>query len=194
MHIGQILEGLQSSTGTFPRQALKDAIGSKDEITPALLKIIEDATQNPEVLCDEDYMAHVYAMLLLAQFREKRAYPLIVGFFSMPGEVAAESTGDVATAYLHRILASVSHGDAGLTRSLAENDDVSEWVRGAALDAMVTRVARGEATRRVMRSGLFDQPFSWGPDKGAFARLEQSCKLQHRSVPRGSSAGYPASI
>ena len=30
-----------------------------------------------------DYMAHLYAMFLLAQFRETRAYPLVVRFASL---------------------------------------------------------------------------------------------------------------
>ena len=59
-------------------------------------------------------MAHIYAMFLLAQFREKRAYPLIVDFFSAPGDIAAEATGDVVTEYLSRILASVCGGDVSL--------------------------------------------------------------------------------
>ena len=42
-------------------------------------------------------MAHIYAMYLLAQFREPRAYPLIVEFFSIPGDIALDTTGDVAT-------------------------------------------------------------------------------------------------
>jgi hypothetical protein len=31
-------------------------------------------------------MLHVFALYLLAQFREKRAYPFVVKMFSAPGE------------------------------------------------------------------------------------------------------------
>ncbi len=119
MNAEEILEELKYSTRVFPRQALQEAVARKEEITPALLKIIEDAKLLPPVLHDENYMAHIYAMYLLAQFRERRGYPLIVEFFSTPGKITLDCTGDVVTEDLHRILASVSHGDASLIKSLA---------------------------------------------------------------------------
>lgn len=147
MDTEEVLRKLEFYTGAFPRQALQQAVASKEEITPSLLRIIEHANEVPAVLGDDNYMAHIYAMYLLAQFREKRAYPLIVEFFSIPGGVTVECTGDVVTEDLHRILASVSHGDASLIKRLAQNDNANEWVRGAALNALVTQVACGEAAR-----------------------------------------------
>jgi len=109
---------------------------------------------------------HIYAMYLLAQFRERCAYPLIVDFFSIPGDITVDSTGDVVTEDLHRILASVSHGDTSLIKALAENDDANEYVRGAALDALLTQLVCGEATRQevmayyasLFRGGLTRKP------------------------------------
>jgi len=148
MNTQEILEELKYNKGIFPRQALQEAVARKEEMTPSLLRIIEEAKLLPEVLYGHSYIAHIYAMYLLAQFREKRAYPLIVEFFSIPGEITLESTGDVVTEDLHRILASVSHGDPSLIKSLAENDDANEYVRGAALDALLTQMVCGEATRQ----------------------------------------------
>ncbi len=87
MNAEEILEELKYSTGVFPHQALQEAIARKEEMTPALLRIIEDAKLLPPVLHDENYMAHIYAMYLLAQFRERRGYPLIVEFFSTPDKI-----------------------------------------------------------------------------------------------------------
>ena len=92
-------------------------------------------------------MAHIYALFLLAQFREKRAYPLIVNFFATPGEMALDVTGDVVTEYLDRILASVCGGDNHLIKQLAENQEANEFVRSAALAALVCLVATGEKAR-----------------------------------------------
>lgn len=166
MNIQEILQELKYNTGVFPRRALQEAVACKEEIIPALLEVIENAKLLPEVLYEDRYMAHIYAMYLLAQFREKRAYPLIVDFFSIPGEITLDSTGDVVTEDLHRILASVSYGDATLIKSLAENDDANEYVRGAALDALLTQLVCGEATRQevmtcyasLFRGGLTREP------------------------------------
>ena len=143
----EILEKLKYNRGVFPRQALQEAVARRDEIIPALLKVIEDAKLLPEAPYHKSYMAHIYAMYLLAQFREKRAYPLIVEFFSIPGEFTLDCTGDVVTEDLHRILASVSHGDATLIKSLVANQHANEYVRSAAIDALATQVACGEANR-----------------------------------------------
>lgn len=148
MDVEEIIEELEFYDGTFPRQALKEAVVKKEQITPLLLKILEEAADNIEDLLEqEDYMAHIYAMFLSAQFREKRAYPLIVNFFSVPGEISLEVTGDVVTEYLDRILASVCGGDVGLIKQLAENEAADEFVRIAALESLVCLVAIGQKPR-----------------------------------------------
>jgi len=146
--IQEIVKELELNYGTFPRQAVEAAIANRERITPELLRIIEEATQNVEALYyRERYMAHLYAMYLLAQFRERRAYPLIVDFFSIPGEITLDMTGDFVTESLGRVLASVSWGDTSLMEKLIENEAANEWVRGAALRGLVTLVACGEKSR-----------------------------------------------
>ncbi len=92
-------------------------------------------------------MIHIYAMYLLAQFRETRAYPLLVQVFSAPGELPMDLAGDVVTGDLGRILASVSDGDISGMTSLVENERANEYVRSAALKGLVTLVACGKRSR-----------------------------------------------
>ena len=94
-----------------------------------------------------DYMAHLYAMFLLAQFRETRAYPLVVRFASLPGDLLDSLCGDFITEDLGQVLASVCGGDLAGIQSLIENEDTDEWVRGAALSSLVTLVAAGQKSR-----------------------------------------------
>jgi hypothetical protein len=144
----EILRDLEFNNGVFPRKAIEEAIARPEQITPELLKVLDHAAQNVQKLVDqESYMAHLYAMYLLAQFRERRAYPLIVRFFSIPGEVTLDLTGDVVTEDLGRILASVSDGEIDLMASLVENEQANEYVRDASLDGLVTLVARGVRSR-----------------------------------------------
>jgi uncharacterized protein YchJ len=143
-----ILTELEYCEGTFPRRALEAAIAAKDEITPLLLPSLAHSPATIHAWsAQKDYMAHIYALFLLAQFRESRAYPLIVNFFSTPGEMALDVTGDVVTEYLDRILASVCGGDDYLIKQLAENEAANEFVRGAALAALVCLVATGAKAR-----------------------------------------------
>jgi Protein of unknown function (DUF1186) len=92
-------------------------------------------------------MIHIYALYGLAQFRETRAYPLLVRIFSRPGEFPFELAGDVVTQDLGRILASVSGGDVSGLIALIENEQGNEWVRSAAMDGMVALVTTGQRTR-----------------------------------------------
>jgi hypothetical protein len=148
MDIQEIISRLEYHQGAFPRKAVKEAIANKEQITPILLNILEESTAKIEELLEQDdYMAHIYAMFLLAQFREKRAYPLIVNFFSTPGDISLEVTGDVVTEYLRRILASVCNGDDSLIKQLAENESADEFVRGAAIEALACLVATGDKSR-----------------------------------------------
>jgi Protein of unknown function (DUF1186) len=147
MDVQEILQQLATNTGTFPREALAQAIAQREEIIPELLRVLAEAQHTMEDLIESDSMAHIYAMYLLAQFREPRAYPLIVEFFSIPGDIALDTTGDVATEDLGRILASVSCGDIRLMTALIENEHANEYVRVAALRGLLTLVACGEQSR-----------------------------------------------
>ncbi len=148
MQIKEILAELEYYTGVFPREALTRAIEEREQIIPELLDIIKRAEENPEELEDEpDYMGHVYAMFLLSQFREKRAYEPLIRFFSLPGELSIDLTGDVVTEDLDSMLASVSCGDDTLIKALIENPEANEWVRGSALRSLVALVRTEEATR-----------------------------------------------
>ena len=67
----------------FQREALQEAVKQKELISSALLKILERVAKEPECLIeDSNYMGYLHALFLLAQFREKQAYPLIVKYFS----------------------------------------------------------------------------------------------------------------
>lgn len=144
MEIEEILEKIKyNNNRIFPRQALIEAIKKKEEITPYLLKIISSASKNIHQL-EPTYIAHIYAMYLLAQFREPKAYPIIVDFFSHPGRISLDATGDVATEALQRMLPAVCNGDISLIKQMIENPKLNEYIRCAGLDSLVTLVAVGE--------------------------------------------------
>ena len=154
MTVEEILNELRYyGDGRFPRTALKEGVARREEITPELLRVLEDAAENVEEL-PKGYMAHIYAMFLLAQFQEERAYPLIVDFYSTPGKAVMDVSGDVVTGDLGRILASVSGGDPSLMKALVENEEANEYVRSAALKGLTLLVIQGELPRKEMMTYL----------------------------------------
>ncbi|AFZ56729.1 DUF1186 family protein [Anabaena cylindrica FACHB-243] len=138
MQLEEILSELENNTGKFPRLALERAIQEQEAITPLLLATLEESKNNLEDLLEEpDYFLHIYSLFLLAQFRESKSYPIIVDFFSTPGDISLDVTGDVVTEDLGRILASISHGNLDPIKQLVENPAVNKFVRGAALKSLV---------------------------------------------------------
>jgi Protein of unknown function (DUF1186) len=138
MTIPEILKELEPYTGRFPMQAMQAAIEQREAITPELLRVLESVAEDPVKHAErEDYMLHDFALYLLAQFREKRAYAPIVKMFSAPGEMPFDLFGDTVTEGLSQIFASVYDGNPAPLHGLVESDEVNEYVRSAALDAFL---------------------------------------------------------
>ena len=116
-------------------------------------------------------MAWMYALFLLAQFRESQAYPLLVQLASLPPAVVDSLLGDSLTEDLDVLLASVSNGDPSGIQSLAENESLNLFARTAALRALIILVKVGEQKREdvldyfgsLFRDKLKREPsFFWG--------------------------------
>ena len=138
MGIPEILQQFERANGKFAWAAVEVAVERREEITPELLRILEDtADRAAELDAEGDYMAHLYAMFLPAQFREVRAYPLVVRFALLPGKLLDALCGDFITEDLGRVLASVCGGRLDGIQSVIENESADECPRGSALSALV---------------------------------------------------------
>jgi hypothetical protein len=148
METAEILHQFERATGRFAGAAVQAAVALREEVTLELLRILEETVVRAAQLDAEGgYMAHLYAMFLLAEFRETRAYPLVVRFASLPGDLLDSLCGDFITEDLGRVLASVCGGELAGIQSLIETEATDEWVRGAALSSLVTLVAAGQKSR-----------------------------------------------
>jgi hypothetical protein len=172
MEIAHILEELAYDPGGLPREAIEAAVAKKQQIIPALLKVLEDAIERvDEIIEDDNYQGHLYAMYLLAQFREPRAFPYIIRLFSFPSEIPHAIAGDMLTEDLSRIFASVSGSNVAPLHHLIENPAVNEYVRAAAQTALVILVGCGTLQRSAVidyfktlfETKLHRSPsFAWG--------------------------------
>ena len=147
-----VLTQLTREDGVFPEDAVRRAVFHREAIIPELLKILAGVRKNAKKLSErEGYMAHLYAMFLLAFFREKRAYSVIADLVTtLSKDILYDLMGDVVTEDLGRILASVSCGDPGLMKKMIENRRLDEYVRCAAMTGLVTLVAAEDLSREVV--------------------------------------------
>jgi len=185
MEVQEILSHLERNEGHFARSAVREAVAHRDEIIPPLLEVLTSAVRDPQSFVrDPKCMIHLYAMYLLAQFRETRAYPLLVQMFSAPGELPLDLAGDTVTEGLDSILASVSDGDMTGMASLVENERANEYVRSAALKGLVTLVASGKRSR--------DEVMAYF--KGLFRTLEPTYSLVWDSLASRCTELWPEEV
>jgi len=148
MTIPEILQELESYTGKFPMKAMRAAIQQREAITPELLRVVETIAASPtEFASRQGYMLPVFTLYLLAQFREKRAYGSIVKMFSAPGETSFGLVGDTVTEGLKQVFASVYDGNPAPLDGLIENEEANEYVRDAAINAILVLENTGQMPR-----------------------------------------------
>ena len=148
----RIIHQLERLDLKMPREALEEAMEKQELIVPELLVILEYLSENITEIPDY-YLGHFYAIYLLAQFREKRAYPLIVKMISVRSyDVLDQAFGDFLTEALGRVLASVCDGDLTLIKKLIEDEDSNEYARCAGFDALLVLLAQDIITRQQLAS------------------------------------------
>ena len=142
--MNELIKEIEYNNGKFPEVQLKEIINRKEEFIPDLLEILKNAKENyEEVLEKHDYFAHIYATFLLAQFKEKQSFEMIIDLISLPNEISDDIFGDFLTEDLHKILASVCDGDTQPIKKLVEDSSVNEYVRCAAIKSFIVLLGEG---------------------------------------------------
>lgn len=146
--MNELLERIKYNNGKFPEKELKEIIEHKEEFIPELLQVLKDSKENyKEIEEDHDYYLHIYACFLLAQFREKIAFPLIIDLFSLPDGIPYNMFGEVITEELDKILASVYDGNIDPIKELIENKSIDEYVRIAGISTFLVLFREGLISR-----------------------------------------------
>ena len=147
--VPEILQRLEKfPTGKLPTDVLAAAVARREEITPELLRVVAEVVEQPEVVMQrEGYWLHMFAIFLLAEFREPAAYPLLVRFTRLPEAQLYDLLGDSVTEDLPRLLAAVQDGDVRPIQGLVEDRAVYSFARWSALRALCVLVVTGERTR-----------------------------------------------
>ncbi len=170
--IKDIVEDLEYVTHGYPYAAVFEALTCQKEITPALLNMLTHVIENDKMI-EENYIGHLHALFLLAQFREKKAFPLILELASLPKEHVDHLLGEVVTESLHQILGSVYDGNLESLKEFIEKSDLDEWSREAGLKTLLVLIKEDILDRDVVinyMKKLFHHP-SFVNSEDALAQL-----------------------
>lgn len=151
MEIDDILKALRVEGPPYPLAAMTSALEQREAITPELLKVLDEGA----VADTGDYQLEhgplpILGLHLLGEFREQAAFPRIVRMMSRPGEEPFELIGDTVTEALDSILAATYDGQRGLLEEVVENRGLDEYVRSAALRALILIAREGRIDRGSM--------------------------------------------
>jgi hypothetical protein len=135
--------------------ALQAAIEQREAIVPELIAAIDRVSADPaHYLKHQEECLHLFAIYLLAQFREVRALDCFLRFFSLQGEQALDLTGDMVTEQGAAVLVSVCGGDPAPLFRLIHDESVNHFVRGQAIDGLLVQGIWGERTREAVIADL----------------------------------------
>nr|WP_281648576.1 DUF1186 domain-containing protein [Parendozoicomonas sp. Alg238-R29] len=127
--------------GVFPREALQTLIDQQEEATPLLLEYLETVAVDVQKAVDNEHTGlMLFALYLLGQFRETRAYRPLINMLGQLDETNDGFLGDLVTEGLSRIIASVCDGDIAPVQQLAQNPDADHFIRAAAFYSLGTLV------------------------------------------------------
>ncbi len=171
--IEQLFAKVKADPEPFPREALQEMVRRQEEAVPVLLDFLEQCYEDASEDYCEEYLAVAYATMLLAQFRAREAYPLLLDFLRLPLSSIYEYFDEPILENIGRILASVFAGNLEVLVELAEDTEVDSWLRSEAIDTLVILSERGE----VPRANMIDQMRSWLRDPTFTEDLVQMLSL-----------------
>ncbi len=174
-----IIDDLCYLTLGFPKAAVQAAIEQGKKIIPLLLNLLNEVIEDCQSI-NSNYMGHLFSMFLLAQFREKAAFPLMIKLLSLPGAMPEILLGDSITEKLHRMVGSVYNGDLTAIQNLIENPTLYVWSRNVGIKSLLVLVKNETLQRDWVINyfkGLFSHP-AFVDDEMAMAHLvNASCVL-----------------
>ena len=148
MATAEILQALEYFTEQFPKRAVQQAIAQREIITPKLLSVLEEVAADPGTLDEyHNYSLPVYALFLLAQFRETRAYRPIMQLISADTDIVRTAFFKSVIEVLPRLLCSIYDGDPEPLKRLVEDTKVNDFSRMSAVAAFPLLVQSGQMPR-----------------------------------------------
>jgi len=145
--IKELLEAFRIFDGKYKKEEVDAAVELREEITPYLIKILENLLDNANEDSKESAFDHIYAVMLLGHFKEPKAHKVIVDIFSLPPDFPHAFFGDIVTESLPTLLVDTCDGSVELIKSLMVNKEAYEYCRGSACESLAYAVIKGYLSR-----------------------------------------------
>ena len=132
----ELIEKLYDNENKFNYETVKEIKKNKGKVNSYLLEELSKNIENYN--SEKGFPIFVdYALFLLAEFKEKKAFPLILKMLSIPNLDGFDVLGDGVMEKLSSIMVSVFDGDFLGLNKIIENKDIDSYIRNSALETYV---------------------------------------------------------
>ena len=132
----ELIEKLYDNENKFNYEIVKEIKKNKGKVNSYLLEELSKNIENYN--SEKGFPIFVdYALFLLAEFKEKKAFSLILKMLSIPHLDGFDVLGDGVMEKLSSIMVSVFDGDFLGLNEIIENKDIDSYIRNSALETYV---------------------------------------------------------
>lgn len=182
MSLEKALKEIHFYRGIVPIKAYEYLTSHQNEATPYLIQILKNVVQRHDRTGDY-YVAHIHALLLLSQFREKLAYPILIELLNLPADAIDRVLGDMFTDTMPKIMTSVYDGNPEPLFALLVKHDVDKILRlviGSCFTALIHQKMIDKEMfllrmQEIIASGKMNEDQSFFT---ALAIITMECKLK----------------
>ena len=192
--VQQVVDALDWHDGTYRRAEVDEVLRRPDEFIPELLTIVADVLADPEgFLAEDDYIGHVYAVMLLGHLRVSEAHAPIIELFCLPGDLPHVLFDDIITEDLPHILLRTCNGSLDAIKALAQNAEADAFVRASGVMALTHAVCEGLANREEtlgFLEGFLDEAVAWDDVEFTTMAAASICDLCPAESMEKIAAGF----
>lgn len=179
----QALNEIYFFKGVIPVEALKVLTEHQAEVTPYLMEILKKAILQHDRTGDY-YVAHIFSLLLLAQFKEKKAYPLIIELLNLPVDSVDHLIGDMLTDTIPSIILSTYDGNAEPLFNLLTKPGLDIVIRNVIGNCFSALISQKLVDKNILEERLLEVVASgkMNEDPGFYTMLV-ACTLDSQLEP-----------
>jgi hypothetical protein len=136
--IEELRNHFDQSPSVYPREIVERIVQQKDYVTPKLLELLEKfATHTSRHLSKTEEQCGIIALFVLAEFRESKAFPLVLHLCKLPSDTIEFYLGDMISESIPEHLATTYNGDLKSICDIVTNLYYSRLARASVLRTIV---------------------------------------------------------
>lgn len=153
----EIFRSIEYYNEHFPEEEIRELLNREEESRNFLIEYIKEFKKNIfKHLNEDDYVGHIYSVMILAQFKEKKLCPLFLDLLRLPGTRVYELFDTVIPEYGARIIASVYDGNIDNIVEILNDKKVNEYAKAITIQALKILCINNRLTESEVENFLID--------------------------------------